>query len=216
MKRVIALSLVGVILAGCQTTNPYTGEQETAKSAKYAGIGAVAGALVGAAANGKNGALAGALAGGLAGAGYGAYADKQEAALRMELEGTGVQVVRIGDDIKLIMPGSITFDSSNAAIKSDFYQVLGSVATVMKEFNKTAIEVVGHTDSSGSEQKINRPLSNERARSVARYLESQGVTQNRITAYGVGSSQPLTSNETKAGRAQNRRVEIELKQLQQR
>ena len=98
MKRMIALSLATTfLLAGCQTTNPYTGEQETAKSTKYAGLGAVAGALVGAAIDGKDGALAGALAGGLAGAGYGAYADKQEAALRAQLEGTGVQVMREGD-----------------------------------------------------------------------------------------------------------------------
>ncbi|CAM3586465.1 OmpA family protein [Parendozoicomonas haliclonae] len=211
MKKLVAICLAGAVLAGCQSTNPYTGEQQTAKSTKYAGIGVLAGALVGAAANGKDGALAGAALGGLAGAGYGAYADKQEAALRAELQGTGVQVARYGDDIKLIMPGNITFDSSDAAIKSGFYRVLGSVATVMKQYDENAIVIVGHTDSTGNEQKTNMPLSNERAMSVARYLEGQGVASARITAYGVGSSEPVASNTSPAGREQNRRVEIDLK-----
>ena len=210
MKRMIALSLATTfLLAGCQTTNPYTGEQETAKSTKYAGLGAVAGALVGAAIDGKDGALAGALAGGLAGAGYGAYADKQEAALRAQLEGTGVQVVREGDKIKLIMPGNITFASSSANIKSTFYPALTSVATVMKEYDKYVAVIIGYTDSTGGD-KINLPLSQARAESVASYLEQQGVPGNRLVAYGAGSQSPIASNATAEGRALNRRVEITL------
>ena len=210
MKRIIALSLATtLLLAGCQTTNPYSGEQETAKSTKYAGLGAVAGALVGAAIDGKDGALAGALAGGLAGAGYGAYADKQEAALRAQLEGTGVQVMREGDKIKLIMPGNITFASSSANIKSTFYPALTSVATVMKEYDKYVAVIIGYTDSTGGD-KINLPLSQARAESVASYLEQQGVPGNRLVAYGAGSQSPIASNATAEGRALNRRVEITL------
>ena len=211
MKKVLVLALSGVLIAGCQTTNPYTGEQQTAKSATYGGVGALTGALVGAAAGGKDAALAGAAIGGLAGAGYGAYTDNQEAALREELQGTGVQVARIGDDLKLIMPGNITFESSDAKIKPNFFQVLGSVATVMNKYDKNPIVIVGHTDSTGNEVKTNLPLSKERAESVASYLIGQGIPARRITYYGVGSSEPVASNKTTEGRAQNRRVEIDLK-----
>ncbi|MTI13459.1 OmpA family protein [Sansalvadorimonas verongulae] len=210
-KRIIALSVAGAILAGCQTTDPYTGEQQTAKSTKYSGIGVLAGALIGAAANGKEGALAGAALGGLAGAGYGAYTDRQETALRNELQGTGVQVVRNGDNLKLVMPGNITFDSSKATIQASFYPVLGSVARVMKNYNENPVVITGHTDSTGSEARINMPLSKARAENVAIYLEQLGVSGTRISAYGVGSSQPIATNKTPQGRSQNRRVEIDLK-----
>ena len=142
-KRLITLSVASVILAGCQTTNPYTGEQQAAKSAKYSGLGVLAGAVIGAAANGKDGALAGAALGGLAGASYGAYTDRQEAALRNELQGTGVQVVRNGDNLKLVMPGNITFDSSKATIQASFYPVLGSVARVIKNYNENPVVITG-------------------------------------------------------------------------
>ena len=211
MKKFIVLAMTGVLMAGCQTTNPYTGEQEAADSALYGGIGVLAGALIGAAANGKNGALAGAALGGLAGAGYGAYTDKQEAALRSELQGTGVQVARYGDDLKLIMPGNITFESSDAKIQANFYRVLGSVATVLRQFDKNPVVIVGHTDSTGNEKKINQPLSSNRAKSVASYLVGQGIPSSRITYYGVGSSNPIATNKSKEGRAENRRVEIDLK-----
>ena len=211
-KQLIALVATSVVLAGCQTTNPYTGEQETAKAATYGGIGVIAGALIGAAANGKNGALAGAALGGLSGAGYGAYTDQQEAALRNQLQGTGVQVQRVGNDLKLVMPGNITFDSNDSDIRAGFYQVLGSVARVLMEYDKNTVVVIGHTDSTGNERKTNLPLSQSRAESVAGYLVGQGIPRARITAYGVGSSQPVASNKTAQGRELNRRVEIELKQ----
>ena len=211
MKRIVAMSLAGIILAGCQTTNPYTGEQQTAKSARYGGVGALAGALVGAAVDGRDGALAGAAIGGLAGAGYGSYTDNQEAALRQELQGTGVQVARYGNDLKLIMPGNITFDTNESNIQTSFYRVLGSVASVMQKYDKNPIVVVGHTDSTGSEVNTNLPLSQKRAESVASYLVGQGIPSTRITYYGVGSSQPIANNQTPEGRAQNRRVEIDLK-----
>ncbi|WP_263078162.1 OmpA family protein [Endozoicomonas sp. Mp262] len=209
LKQLAALVATAVLVSGCQTTNPYTGEQEVNKTAKYAGVGALAGAVIGGIADGGDGALKGAAIGGAAGGGYGYYTDRQEAKLRAELQNTGVQVHRQGDIIQLVMPSNITFDSSKSDIKADFYPVLGSVAKVFKEYNKNLIQVVGHTDSSGND-KINQPLSQARADSVAQYLIAQQVPQTRITAYGKGASMPIADNSTKAGRAANRRVEINL------
>ena len=179
------------------------------KTATYGGVGALAGAIIGGIADGGSGALKGAAIGGAAGAGYGYYTDRQEEKLRQELQGTGVQVSRQGDNLKLVMPSNITFDSSQAAIKSSFYPVLSSVAKVMKEFNKNRIEIRGYTDSTGG-PIINNPLSQDRAESVAKYLVSQGVPATRMSIYGMGSSNPVGDNSTKDGRAQNRRVEIDL------
>ena len=213
MKYIIAL-LLSVSMIGCTTVDPYTGEQKTSKTVKGGGIGAVAGAVLGAA-TGDNAkdrrerALKGAVIGGAVGAGVGNYMDRQEAKLRAELQGTGVQVRREGNNLYLIMPGNITFSSGNADIRSDFFPVLNSVAKVLAEFNKTSIRVTGHTDSTGSDS-INQPLSERRADSVAMYLRSQKVASARIQAYGYGSRYPIASNDNPAGREQNRRVELEL------
>ncbi len=209
VKKVAAVIALTLIMAGCQTTNPYTGEKEVNKTSKYAGVGAVAGAIIGGIADGGKGALKGAAIGGAAGGGFGYYTDQQEARLRAELQNTGVKVKRYGNNLQLIMPSNITFDSSKADIKSSFYPVLGSLAKVFKEYNKNLIQVVGHTDSTGG-HKINMPLSQRRADSVVSYLVGQGISSTRITAYGKGSSQPVASNKTKAGRAANRRVEIDI------
>ena len=210
VKKLAMAGLVAGLLSGCQTTDPYTGEQQVNKTTKYGGIGVLAGAVIGGIADGEKGALRGAAIGAAAGAGYGYYTDQQEAKLRQQLRGTGVKVNRYGNDLQLVMPSNITFDSSKSAVKSSFYPVLGSVSSVFKEFDKNLIEVVGYTDSTGG-NKINLPLSQDRAKSVADYLTYQGVTPNRITYYGAGSSNPIADNKTKAGRALNRRVEINLK-----
>lgn len=218
MKYILAIMLSFTII-GCTTTDPYTGEQKTNKTTKGAGIGAVAGAVLGAA-TGDNAkdrrerALKGAAIGGVVGGGVGNYMDRQEAKLRAELQGTGVQVQRDGDNLTLIMPGNITFSSSSADIRSDFFPVLNSVAKVLAEFNKTSIRVTGHTDSTGGD-KINQPLSERRADSVAMYLRSQKVSSPRIQSYGYGSRYPVASNDTATGREQNRRVELELVPNQQ-
>lgn len=209
LRNTVPLLFVAVFMAGCQTTDPYTGEQKTQNTAKYAGLGALAGAVIGGIADGSDGALKGAAIGGAAGAGYGYYTDQQEARLRQELQGTGVQVSRQGDNIKLIMPSNITFDSSQSAVKASFYPVLGSVAKVMKEFNNNLIEVRGYTDSTGG-PAINNPLSQSRAESVAKYLVAQGVPASRMSIYGMGSANSIGDNATQAGRALNRRVEIDL------
>lgn len=214
--RNLAFVAAGIIvLAGC-TTNPYTGEREAGKAGIYGGVGAVTGAVIGAATSSSKdrakGALIGAAVGGAAGGGYGYYVDTQEAKLRQTLQGTGVQVQRNGDDLKLIMPGNITFASNSADISSGFYPTLNSLVTVFKEFDKNGIDIVGHTDSTGS-LELNQNLSNRRAQSVASYLSANGVPAARISSYGAGPNQPIASNASEAGRAQNRRVEINLRPL---
>lgn len=212
MKFLMAI-LLSVSLIGCATTDPYTGEQKTNNTSKGAGIGAVAGAVIGAASASKKdrgkGALTGALAGGAIGGGVGNYMDRQETALRNKLQGSGVQVRREGNNLYLIMPGNITFASSRADIRADFYDVLNSVALVLKEFNQTSIRITGHTDSTGS-AALNQTLSEQRAQSVASYLASQSVARNRIQSFGEGPRYPVASNETESGRQANRRVELEL------
>ncbi len=215
IKALIVASACVAVLAGC-TNNPYTGERQAGKAGIYGGGGAAAGALIGAATSGSSdrgkGALIGAVVGGAAGAGYGVYADRQEQRLRQELTGSGVQVVRNGDNLQLIMPGNITFASSSSDVSSSFYPTLNSLVKVFKEFDKNGIDIVGHTDSSGS-LELNMRLSQERATSVASYLTGQGVPGTRISSRGVGPSQPIASNDTAAGKAQNRRVEINLRPL---
>ena len=214
-RNLIAATALMAMLAGC-TTNPYTGESQAGKAGIYGGVGAVTGAVIGAATSSKKdrgkGALIGAAVGGAAGGGYGYYVDTQEAKLRQTLQGTGVQVQRNGNDLTLIMPGNITFASNSADISSSFYPTLNSLVLVFKEFDKNGVNIVGHTDSTGSQQ-LNQSLSQRRAQSVANYLTANGVPGQRISAYGAGPNQPIASNATDAGRAQNRRVEINLRQL---
>lgn len=218
MLRFLSFVCVFTLVAAC-TTNPYTGERQASKAAKGAGIGAAIGAVAGVltgddADERRKRALIGAGVGALAGAGVGAYMDRQETKLREELQGTGVSVTRIGDDIILNMPGNITFDVNQAAINANFYPVLNSVAKVSKEFDKTLIDVAGHTDSTGT-VAYNMDLSQRRAGSVAQYLQSQGVAVNRVYAEGYGPHYPIADNSTAQGRAENRRVEIALKPLTQ-
>lgn len=214
-QSLVAVSLAAALVAGC-TTDAYTGESKASKAGVYGGIGAAAGAAIGAATSSKKdrgkGALIGAAVAGAAAGGYGLYVDRQEAKLRQTLQGTGVQVQRNGDNLQLIMPGNITFASSSADISSNFYPTLNSLVAVFKEYDKNGVEIVGHTDSTGSQQ-LNQDLSSRRAQSVANYLTNQGVPAQRIAVYGAGPSQPIASNETAAGRAQNRRVEINLRPL---
>jgi len=209
-----ALFLAGIVsLVACTTVDPYTGEQKTSNTARGAGIGAVAGAVVGAATasdeDRKKGALTGAVAGGAIGAGIGYYMDRQEAALRERLQNTGVRVQREGDNIRLVMPGNITFATGRYEIRPDFYGVLDGVATVLTEFDRTAIKVAGHTDSTGS-LELNQTLSEQRADSVRQYLIQRQVAAGRVQAAGYGPRYPIASNDSGDGRQANRRVELEL------
>lgn len=213
-KRVLAAMLAAALaLPACTTTNPYTGEQEVNKTSKGAGIGALAGIATAILIGGNRKALLlGAGIGALAGGGIGLYMDKQADKLRLQLQSTGVSVTRNGDSIILNMPGNVTFASNSSNISADFYKVLDSVALVLNEYDKTYVDVVGHTDSTGALQ-LNQTLSEARASSVARYLESQKVVSQRIITRGAGPSSPIASNDTPEGRALNRRVEIVLTPL---
>ncbi|MBR2012312.1 MAG: OmpA family protein [Alphaproteobacteria bacterium] len=208
MKKLFALLMAVVLVAGCTTVNPYTGQTQTAKSTWGTAIGATTGALIGSR-NSSEGALVGALAGAAVGGGVGYYLDVQAAELRQELASTGVQVIESDDNIRLIMPGNITFRTDSADINSSFYPVLNSVAKVLKKYSNSTVMVSGHTDSTGSAD-YNLALSKSRAQSVAAYLQGQGVKASRFEVLGMGSSNPIASNSDAAGRAQNRRVEIKI------
>jgi len=213
--RLISAVAAGALLAAC-TTDPYTGEQKISNAAGGAAIGAGLGALAGTLAGGddRRNALLGAGIGAIAGAGVGAYMDNQEAELRAQLQGTGVSVTRSGDQIILNMPSNITFNTDQDAVKSAFYPTLNAVSLVLNKFNRTIVDVYGFTDSTGSDQ-YNQQLSQRRALSVATYLSNQGVDQRRFAVTGFGEARPVASNSTADGRAQNRRVEIQLSPLTQ-
>ena len=218
MKKMILVFMVATFgLGGCMTYDPYTGEEKTSNVTKGSIIGAIGGAAIGAATSSKSdrgkGALIGAASGAAIGGGVGYYMDKQEAELRRQLEGTGVRVVRNGDEIELVMPGNITFDLNESSIKPSFSGTLESVALVLKEYDKTIIQIEGHTDSSGSDS-YNQLLSERRASSVRDFLLNQGIEPKRTRAVGYGERYPVASNDTAAGREQNRRVELTLVPMQ--
>jgi outer membrane protein OmpA-like peptidoglycan-associated protein len=216
--------LLGFIIAcllgvtACSTTNPYTGEKQTAKASSGAAIGAVAGALLGAATGSRGDrrqrALKGAGIGAIAGVGVGHYMDTQEAKLREKMEGTGVSVTRNGDNIILNMPSNITFEVDSYALRSEFMNTLNGVAMVLNEYKSTLVTIAGHTDSTGSAEH-NMELSRNRALAVAQYLQGQNVALERLAATGYGETRPIASNDTPEGRAQNRRVEITLDPITQ-
>ena len=210
-QRIMAFLIILAFGSAC-TTNPYTGESQVSKTAIGAVVGAAAGAGIGALADKRNrarGALIGAGAGALAGGAVGGYMDYQEAKLRERLAGTGVSVTRQGDEILLNMPGNITFQTDRADLRPDFADVLNSVAIVLEEYEKTIIEVTGHTDSTGSDD-YNQGLSERRASSVGSYLVGQQVNSMRIITQGFGETMPTADNTTAYGREQNRRVELRL------
>lgn len=216
VKLACLLTCLIMVVTACTTVNPYTEEKQASKLAIGAGIGAASGAVIGLlTADSKHrqkNALIGAGLGALAGGGIGYYMDVQEAKLRQRLRGSGVSVTRSGNQIILNMPGNITFATNSSNINAGFYDVLNAVAVVLKEYEKTTVDVIGHTDSVGSEV-YNQRLSENRARSVAEYLSSQGILPARLLISGMGEAQPIASNATPEGRAQNRRVNIQISPL---
>lgn len=217
MKKLLSTLVIAGALTGCQTLDPYTQQSKTSNATKGAGIGAVAGAVLGAAVSKGNraeGALIGAAVGGAVGGGVGYYMDQQEMLLRQELEGTGVRVERVGDEIRLVMPGNITFATDSDRIAGNFYPVLDSVGKVLVKFDKTAINVDGYTDATGSFE-YNQMLSERRAQSVSNYLMQIGIDRLRVSSRGFGERNPIASNDTAGGRAANRRVEIWIRGTQQ-
>ncbi|MGL6224775.1 MAG: OmpA family protein [Steroidobacteraceae bacterium] len=207
---VALLAAAAVALSGCAPMQDMATSPDKEKTRKGAGYGAAAGAVIGLLTGGNDkfeAAMIGAAAGAIAGGSVGYYMDKQEAKLRQQMAGTGVDVVRNGDNITLDMPGGVTFAFNSSDLNSQFYPVLDKVAGTLGEYNKTVIEVAGHTDSVGS-ASYNQQLSEKRAASVAAYLSSRGIDRTRVVTVGAGKDHPIASNETEEGRAQNRRVEI--------
>ncbi|WP_372766292.1 OmpA family protein [Pseudoalteromonas sp.] len=202
-RKLFNVSILAVALAasGCATTN----------AEKGAMIGAVTGAVIGkSTSNHKNKrAVIGAAVGAIAGAAIGDYMDRQEAEMREQLSGSGVEVVREGDNLRLVMPSNITFATNQATITPQFHDTLNTIANVLNHYDKTYLSIEGHTDSSGSES-YNQTLSERRARSVQQYLVNQSIMSDRLSVTGYGEMRPVASNETAAGKAKNRRVEVQI------
>ena len=207
---IVALVAASVALSGCAGMQDVASSPDKEKTRKGAGYGAAAGVVIGLLTGGNDkfqAAMIGAAAGALVGGSVGYYMDKQEARQREQMAGTGIDVVRQGDNITLDVPGGVTFAFNSADLNAQFFPVLDKVAATLAEYNKTVIEVAGHTDSVGSDA-YNLQLSDRRANSVAAYLASHGVDRSRMVTVGAGEAHPIASNDTDAGRAQNRRVEI--------
>lgn len=202
-------------LTGCTTMNEQTGEREANRTATGAIIGGAAGGILGKIiGDNTKSAVIGAGVGAIAGAGVGAYMDKQEKDLRDDLEGTGVDVIREGDNIQLQMPSAITFDTGQSVIKPDFRPVLDDISNTLSQYESTIVNIAGHTDNVGTDSS-NQTLSVNRASSVRAYMSSRGVIPQRILTAGYGESMPIADNSTESGRQENRRVEITLQPLTQ-
>ena len=211
---VIGVSIAAMLgAAACTTTDPYSSGPRRNNTGTGAIAGALGGAVLGYLTNtnnseqGRKNALIGAGIGALAGAGVGQYMDRQQRALEAELSGTGVGVARQGDNLVLRMPSDVTFATNQSSIDSRFLPVLDDVTRVLNEYDRSVVDIVGHTDSSGGDH-INQPLSENRALSVANYLISRGVLRERLFVAGNSARNPVASNATAEGKAQNRRVEI--------
>ena len=213
----IGAALAALVTTSACTTDPETGQRTISKTALGGIGGALGGYLLGDIVGGRNDRtekLLGAGIGGLAGAGVGAYMDKQERDLRARTAGTDVQVIRQGDDLVLNIPSGITFAYDSATVQPQFQRTLDQVASTLGQYNQTYIDVYGHTDATGSDA-YNQALSERRAIAVADYLAGRGVQAARIATRGYGKTQPIASNDTDAGRAANRRVEIKIVPIRQ-
>lgn len=216
MRKTLAIiACAAFLLTACQTQDPYTGEQKTSHATRGAIFGALGGAAIGALTNTSSGkqaarnALIGAGVGALIGTAVGGYMDNQEAELRQRLRAAGVSVQRQGNNIVLVMASDISFPVDGDQVNPQFYRTLAAVGEVLAEYEKTTIEVSGHTDSTGAVQ-YNQDLSQRRANSVAYILQQNGVMPQRMYVQGFGKTRPIASNATPAGRAKNRRVEIQI------
>jgi outer membrane protein OmpA-like peptidoglycan-associated protein len=217
--KLVTAGLVALSLSACTSLNPYTGQSQVSNTTGGALIGAGGGAIAGgviAGATGADpriGALIGAGIGGLTGAAVGSYMDQQEAELRAQLQNTGISVTRVGQQIILNMPSNITFGVDSATVQPQFSETLVSVGLVLKKFNRTIIDVYGHTDNTGGDDH-NLQLSQRRAVAVATVLANQGIDQRRFYIEGRGEEDPIASNANETGRSQNRRVEIQISPLE--
>lgn len=211
MKQGISLALIATIfVAGCAADG--SGMTKTGQGAV---IGALGGAVLGAAINHKNrgkGALIGAVGGGLAGTAVGAYMDKQRQELQKvlapEVQAGNISVQAAANNaIKITMTSATAFDTNSSNVKPGFNATMDKIAKVVNVYGKTTIAIVGHTDSQGSDE-YNQTLSQKRADAVAEQFRARRVIDERLDARGLGESSPIASNDTEAGRVQNRRVEL--------
>lgn len=203
-KTILVGVLSALLVTGC-ANNTMSNTQ------KGAAIGAVAGALLGKGTgdHDKSRYVWGAAVGALAGAAIGNYMDQQEQEFRDELAGSGVEVIREGDTIRLQLPGAITFATNSASISQGFYPVLDDVVKVLNKYEKTTLVIEGHTDSTGG-LEYNQTLSLNRANAVRNHFMGNGVDQRRLTTMGFGPTQPVADNNTVDGRQLNRRVELRI------
>ncbi|WP_313005096.1 OmpA family protein [Brevundimonas sp.] len=214
-KLIVASASIAALLgaSACTTTDPYSSTPTRNNTGTGALAGAGIGALLGYLTNtssgeqGRKNALIGAGIGALAGAGVGQYMDRQQRALEAELSGTGVGVARQGDNLVLRMPSDVTFATNQSSLDSRFLPVLDDVARVLNEYDRSMVDVIGHTDASGGDT-INQPLSERRASSVAAALMERGLIRERLYVAGNSSRNPIADNTTVDGKAKNRRVEI--------
>lgn len=204
-KTITAAVCGSMLLAGCQTV------RDNPNTAGGAILGALGGAAVGTLVtrHDRKGALIGAGIGLLAGAAVGQYLDNQQRELERSLAGSGADVSRDGDALVVTFPAQVTFATDSAQIQPGFYRTLDDVSATLNRYPESYLDVVGHTDSVGSEA-YNQTLSERRATSVANYFRSRGVEPARIAAYGMGETQPVASNATAQGRQANRRVELRI------
>ncbi len=210
MTRLAAVSAVAALASGCASMN------ETQRgTATGAGIGAAAGAVIGAATAGGNrgrstatGAAIGAGVGALGGYIWSKRMEEQKAKMEAASQGTGIGVSQTGDNrLKVNIPADAGFDTGRAEVKPTLRNVLDRFASEMNSHAVTTIDIIGHTDSTGPDS-VNDPLSVARANSTRDYLVGRGVAATRIATVGRGEREPIASNDTEAGRAQNRRVEL--------
>ncbi|QTF94298.1 OmpA family protein [Halomonas sp. BM-2019] len=218
IQRLFVPLAAAALLVGCATTDPYSGQTQRSQTATGAGIGAAVGAAAGALSGSgstsrRDRALVGAAVGAAAGAGIGAYMDRQEQQLRESTRGTGIEVDRRGDDIVLNMPSSVTFGFDSSELTNSARSALNDVASILSQYTDTRVNIAGHTDSTGNAD-YNQRLSERRAESVGNYLAQSGVARNRLQMRGYGQNQPVASNASEEGRAQNRRVEITLSPIE--
>ncbi|CAN5281355.1 OmpA family protein [soil metagenome] len=212
MRFTTAAALAALLATSACVTDPQTGRQHLSNTAIGGIGGALGGYLLGDLVGGRHdrtARIAGAGIGGLAGAAIGSYMDKQERDLRDRTAGTEVRVIRQGDDLILSIPSGINFAYNSDAVAPAFQHTLDDVARVLGQYDRTYIDIYGHTDAIGSDD-YNQALSQRRAVAVADYLVSRGVQAARIATRGFGKTQPVAANDTEAGRAANRRVEIKI------
>ncbi|WP_127347326.1 OmpA family protein [Pseudidiomarina mangrovi] len=205
MQKTILVGVLSALLVSGCANNTMSNTQ------KGAAIGAVAGAILGKGTgdHDKSRYVWGAAVGALAGAAIGNYMDQQEQEFRDELAGSGVEVIREGDTIRLQLPGAITFATNSASISQGFYPVLDDVVKVLNKYEKTTLVIEGHTDNTGS-LEYNQTLSLNRANAVRNHFMGNGVDQRRLTTMGFGPTQPVADNSTTDGRQLNRRVELRI------